>query len=370
MNRTDDSTFTMPLTLQAHQIAEQFRIQQSNPQRAKQVYLNTLAVQAVHHYLAWLGIATDLAAGDSWNPVMQSLADVADLVIPDRGKLECRPVLPQAQVCYVPAEVWSDRIGYVAVQFDPDLTEATLLGVVPAVQTSEVSLTALRSLDELLDYVNPQFVESVSDLNRTSAAADQSLAGGMTQLDRWLEGVIVAGWQAIEPFWAGQHPAWSMRGAELETSDLLLNSSPDLSLDLSPDLSPDLSSHLSPDPLLTPSFNLASAEADQFAATEINRAKPLVLGTEPTEAIILIVGVLPTGSHERVIWVRVAPTPGVDHLPTALEVLILDATGSVVMQAQSRQTEMIQLRFMGEVGEQFAVRLILAAEQVTEAFVI
>jgi len=45
MQFEEDDTFTMPLTLKAHQIANQFRQQQPNRQKAKQVYLNTLAVK-------------------------------------------------------------------------------------------------------------------------------------------------------------------------------------------------------------------------------------------------------------------------------------------------------------------------------------
>ncbi|NJL51498.1 MAG: DUF1822 family protein, partial [Hydrococcus sp. SU_1_0] len=63
----------MPLTLKAHQIANQFRQQQVNTQKGKQVYLNTLAVQVVSDYLNWFAIKTDLEASDSWNPVIQSL---------------------------------------------------------------------------------------------------------------------------------------------------------------------------------------------------------------------------------------------------------------------------------------------------------
>ena len=40
-------TFTVPLTQEAHQLAEKHRCQQHDPQKGKQVYLNTLAVYAV-----------------------------------------------------------------------------------------------------------------------------------------------------------------------------------------------------------------------------------------------------------------------------------------------------------------------------------
>jgi hypothetical protein len=51
--------FTVPLALEAHSRAEEFRRYQSNPGKAKQVYLNTLAVYAVHVYLQCRGFETD-----------------------------------------------------------------------------------------------------------------------------------------------------------------------------------------------------------------------------------------------------------------------------------------------------------------------
>src|SRR4028119_1342757 len=100
----DDLTFTVPLTLEAHRIAQQFHKHQSNPKKAKQVYLNTLAVYAVNFYLNCLGIETAHSASDSWNPAMRTLANIADLEVRDLGKLECRPVLPEAKICDVPPE--------------------------------------------------------------------------------------------------------------------------------------------------------------------------------------------------------------------------------------------------------------------------
>jgi hypothetical protein len=46
-NLSESLTFTVPLSSSAHHLAEQFCRQQSNQKKAKQVYLNTLAVSAV-----------------------------------------------------------------------------------------------------------------------------------------------------------------------------------------------------------------------------------------------------------------------------------------------------------------------------------
>lgn len=171
-------TFTVPLALEAHSRAEQFRRYQSNPHKAKQVYLNTLAVYAVNFYLQCRGFETDLEESASWNPVMQMLMDVGDLVVKNRGKLECRPVLPDADVVCVPAEVWEERIGYVVVQLNESLREATLLGFVEKVARSKLPLSQLRSLEELPGYLNK--------------------IKPLVNLSQWFEDIFEVGWQAVE----------------------------------------------------------------------------------------------------------------------------------------------------------------------------
>lgn len=191
-------TFTVPLALEAHSRAEEFRRYQSNPGKAKQVYLNTLAVYAVKVYLQCRGFETDLERSDSWNPAMQMLMDTADLLVKDHGKLECRPVLPEAEVVGVPPEVWEERMGYVAVQLSESLREATLLGFVQKVAKSEVPLNQLRSLAELPGYLHQ--IKSVVNLSQ------------------WFEDIFEAGWQAVESL-LGTEPtelAFNYRSASLE----------------------------------------------------------------------------------------------------------------------------------------------------------
>ncbi|WP_246162737.1 MULTISPECIES: DUF1822 family protein [Brasilonema] len=171
-------TFAVPLALSAHSRAEQFRRYQVNPQKAKQVYLNTLAVYAVNFYLQCRGFETDWETSDSCNPGMQMLMDVADLVVKNRGKLECRPVLPNTEVVCIPAEVWSERIGYVAVQLSESLREATLLGFVEKVTSFELPLSQLRSLEELPRHLN-QIRPAIN-------------------LSKWFENIFEVSWQALD----------------------------------------------------------------------------------------------------------------------------------------------------------------------------
>lgn len=295
-----DYSVIMPLTLEAHQFAQQFRQLHPHPQKAKRVYLNTLTVYAVHTYLKTLGIDSQLTAGDSWNPTLQALSDTADLVVQNQGKIECRPVLPGVETCAVPPEVWGDRLGYIAVQLDHDLREATLLGFVPAVQAEAIPLDQLRPLDELLIPLSQEQIH-VGD---------------------WLQGIFAAGWQALEELTLPQHLTWQFRG-------------------------------------------------DTTVASPVIRHKIVTIAqAHPASSVALILGIAPTQTTERDIWIRVCPTDQHTHLLPELEVKILDAAGVPVMQAQARDTEAIQLKFGGQPLEKFTVQMIWGAFERMETFVI
>lgn len=303
---------TMPLTLKAHHVANQFRAQQSNIQKAKQVYLNTLAVQVVQSYLTWFGIETDLTASDSWNPTLQSLSDTADLVIKGKGRVECRPVLPNDTRCHIPPEIWSDRIGYVAVQFNSELTEATLLGFVPHTTTAEVPLNQLRSLDDFLDLLS---------LPEQPEAIEQPIP-----LSQWLQGVVEAGWQTIDELLGLQQPTWSFRSGNQGL------------------------------PVHQPS---------------LQRGKLLQL-TPPSnqDPLALLIGLQPIAESMFDVWVTLCPTENRPHLPPDVELVVLDEFGVAVMHALSRQTEIIQLQFKGVLGEKFSIRVNSGTDSITEACVI
>jgi len=300
-------TFTMPIPLQMHHIAQQFRQQHPNRQKAKQIYLNTIAVQSVHTYLKWFGIETDLEASDSWNPTLQLLMDTADLTVKHQGKLECRPVLPNQEFCSVPSEVWHERIGYVAVQLNTELTEATLLGFLPRVQQVEVPLKSWQSLDQLLERLVHASVVTV-------------------QLSQWLQGTVEAGWQTLEALFHIPQVALVSRGIQAESGNM---------------------------------------------SSYTTRGKLLHLGPISDNAeVVLVVELFPTQTEELEITVKLCPRQDKTVLPTDLDVMILDEKGASVMQAQSRSTNMIQLKFLASLGERFSVKVISEITSMTEDFVV
>ncbi|MGB3514404.1 MAG: DUF1822 family protein [Microcoleaceae cyanobacterium] len=168
----------IPLGIEAHRFASKFAAEQTTNEKSKQVYLNTLAVYAAHRYLKWLGIETNLNQSDCWNPILRNKWNVADLVIPDIGKLECRPILPGEKTITLPPEVTENRIGYLAIQFSDRLEKVQLLGFTKAaVEVLEVN--HLLSLDNLIDAISHPPQKKVN-------------------LAAWFEGIFDEVWLPIE----------------------------------------------------------------------------------------------------------------------------------------------------------------------------
>jgi hypothetical protein len=199
MNSPTLSPITIHLDRLAHYYAGLFASQQATPQKGKQVYLNTLAVCAVNNYLKWLSVPTRLEQGDTWNAVLRSLFDTADLVIPQLGKLECRAILPEADTVTLPPEVISDRLGYVVVQVTECLTRVNLLGFLPPQNHEQlpqpIPLNRLQSLDRLIDKLHEQ---------------------PCVRLGQWFAGFFSPDWSALYAF----------RGATIESAPRNTSESP------------------------------------------------------------------------------------------------------------------------------------------------
>ena len=155
MLETETFNLGVPITTRGREYAKQFAAEQITTAKKTRVFLNTLAVYAVHEYLKITDIETNLEASDSWHPVMRQFHDVADLVIPNLGTLECRPVLPGETEIMLPPEVTEERIGYLLVGFNEELTEAKLLGFLPMFDPEdapeEIEIDELESLESFFD---------------------------------------------------------------------------------------------------------------------------------------------------------------------------------------------------------------------------
>jgi hypothetical protein len=320
MNRTMDTlTFNVSLSRIAHWQAEKFRSYQADIKKGKQVYLNTLSIYAVNSYLNSLGFQTELEKSFSWNPVHQTLMNTADLVVKDCGKLECRPILPNSTSVYIPEEVWSQRIGYIAVRLDPSLERANLLGFVPQVSCTNLPLEQLRSLTEF-----PEYLSSLDGANKGANSE-------RVRLSQWLEEAFEIGWQKVE---------------ELYPSQLALN--------------------------FRNLGQLANPE-NQEIPKEISRVKLLELGRDlQLKQIGLMVRILPKTEQEIDISVsvKVYPADRYSFLPQGLQVMVLDEREVAVMQAEANNTETVEFKFSGEPGEYFCVKLLWEGTSISEAFLI
>jgi Protein of unknown function (DUF1822) len=197
MNDTNISHFTITLDRSAHRSAANFSAKQTSPTKGRRVYLNTLAVSAVRQYLNCVcDLEIDLTHGYSWKPEFHSIMNVADLVIPNVGRIECISVLPDRTEVILSPETIEDRIGYVAVQFSENLSSVELLGFVAKSVGEAIHINQLQPLDDLLDLI---YVD------------------GLNNLSQFLNGILGIGWEPIESLIVDRnntisnHPEFALR---------------------------------------------------------------------------------------------------------------------------------------------------------------
>jgi hypothetical protein len=319
MNTTRPPCITVPLGGEAHRLARQFATEQIVLQKGKQVYLNTLAVQAVHSYLKWLQVETDLNQGDSWHPGLRALFNVADLVLPGIGKLECRPLLPGETVCSLPPEVTDNRIGYVVVQIDESLRAATVLGFTPMATVEELPIGQLQPLEDLLDRLT-QLTQPVT------ASRSVTSHNAPVNLSQWLQNRFELGWQALEA---------------------LLGISENLA------------------------FSFRSASALREGKASVKGAKLIDLGLQlGSQAVVLLMAI--TQETEQEVGIQVQLHPREAYLPPSLRLILLSESGETLQEVQSRRYDnYIQLKcFQGLPGESFNIQVAFGEISVTETFVI
>lgn len=197
----EDYTLPIIISQEGRDIATQFALRHPKGGKREQVYLNTLAVWGVHCYLEWMQIATELEASDSWNPITQLCANVADLQITGVGRLECRPVREEQQMVNIPPEVQIDRIGYVGVRIFNNLKIAEILGFVQTVTEEMLPLAQLQPIEGLLVYLNaPQRTEFQTPV----------------RLSLWLRDEWEGLWQSIS-----QQPALGLRSSSRSDEDFI-----------------------------------------------------------------------------------------------------------------------------------------------------
>ncbi len=342
MSKSLDKIYAMavplPITAEAHEQAEQFAAKQPSVAKARQVYANTLAVWAMNDYCQMLEIATDLVSSDSWNPAVQLMADVADLVLPGMGRLECRPTYAPSTTCAVPPETWALRVGYSVVELSEDLQTARLLGFTSNVTNETLALSDLKPPEELIDHLHsltPVPASLQTEANRSPLAT----------LSHWFDSIVDAsdnGWQTLEELLGtvSLTPAFSHRGPDPQSSEF---------------------DHQRP----------LSSQLTEETGASVHRGKLLNLAVRlGMQRVLLLIRLQSQTMDEIHISVQAYP---VDQpcLPPDLELLIIDGSGEVFMQAQARQADnYIQLQFTGKLGEPFTTQLKLEDIYHSEQFIV
>lgn len=317
-NLSELLTVTLPLNAEAYSLAEKFSLEHSQPHKAKEVYFNTLAVSAVQLYFRCMGIETNWEKSFSFNPLMQTLLDVADLEVIGFGKIECLTVMPTDNIVRIPLEVCLDRIAYVVVKIDEQSKRATLLGFSKTVPKSgELPLDNLQSLEDLLWLVSQPTVEVKQQIH----------------LSQWLKNIVDLGWETVESLLSPQQQtelAFRTYASQDSDADNLENSS-----------------------------------------LRVERGKLLYLDQDlQSEQVGLLVELIANSEDEIDIWVKVCPFGNCKYLPEELQLFVLDEMETVVMQANARNTENMQLNFSSTPGESFSVRLVLHDATFTEHFLV
>ena len=337
----------IPFNSADRQLAMAFAAEQSTPQKGMRIYLNTLAVLAVRRYLQYLHIATECTAGESWHPGLRALFDVADLVLPDLGKLECRPVLAGETAIALPPETATDRIGYVAVQFgdstDPaqpaQLNQAQILGFVPAPATvdpaseplTELQVANLQPLDALLEHLTQleatRTESPSSPLQTTQHSA--STTSTTVQLRQWLHNIFEPGWQAIESLLIPQTPGYAFRLAAAQRAKLIQ---------------------------LMPSAPIDSDVAIPETPVLYRVALALALKREERDRSSIHLQLHPLGDRSQ--------------LPPQIRLAILTETGEVFREIIARDNDtLLQYEIGVQPGEQFSVQVTLGDATATETFI-
>lgn len=317
------SLVTLPILSDSIRLAKQLAQQHLQPQQAERTYHNLVAVLAINQYLQMLGFSTDLSQCDCWNPFLRMTMDVADLEVVGYGRIECCPISPAimttpSPVCIVPADVEEERVGYIVVRIEGDLTTlepiVQLVGFTDTVTGEELPLSDLRSLSELPRYLY--------QLTHPSPV--------ISHLTNWFSQIVEVGWTSVDSLIGQSTPS------RYSTRDVgICNDRP-----------------------------------------QYRYGKTLILKTpEGAHAVALIVEIMKASEVNWVIELAVCPI--VDtvsesaFLPLGLEIMIVDQMGSAVMQAQARaENHRIELGIHAETGDRFQLKVQLDDTVVTESFLV
>ncbi|MBD2039445.1 DUF1822 family protein [Microcoleus sp. FACHB-672] len=372
---TSFSTFSIPLAPRDRYTAEQFAREQPTAEKATQVYCNTLAVLVVHYYLRMLDISVDLKTSYSWNAGCRLGADIADLYLPGKGRLECRPIPLGEATCAIPPEVWADRLGYILVEINESCEVGTILGFVQLAAPT-IFRSQLQPLDALLEILHstPTLVPSL----------------GFIRLNQWLHQVFDPGWQGFEEL-VYQQQAWAFRtrlakSVRTRQAESVSVWQPIEQLYSSQETAILQDEHFAPSDALSYLIQRTEDEEVRWKAAELlwdlAPENPLAGIRRVTDlrsqlagyAGALMVAILPKADQTFALLLRVYPLRYQSYLPAGLQLEVSgqDELGNPVKEnvIARESDDYIQLKLIAEPGDRFSVALKLDNARFEEHFMV
>ena len=162
-HKMKDNFTEFSLDPEIYNLALAYASEQANLENGQKVFYNTMTVWAVNHLLGWMEFETILDKDDDWTLAIEAVLDLADLMLPGIGKIQCCRICEGETEISVPVQ--NDRIAYIFVQIPDSLDKVKLLGFFPAADihgdTVKISVADLQPFDNLEDYLEGIELETV-----------------------------------------------------------------------------------------------------------------------------------------------------------------------------------------------------------------
>lgn len=321
--------FTVPLTSEAYYLAENFQKIHHSSQKAKQIYLNTLAIYAANFYCQFMGIETDWKNSDSFDWTNQVFLNIADLNLPNFGRLECCPILPNQNNLDIPVETREkDRLGYLIVEINEQKKQAVIkkfcqTDKLPRNQDN-VLVENLQPLDSFLDYIEQIEEASTDNSNRINL---EMVNEKVTSLTNWFENSFNHGWKSIEFLRKNyvnklQKRFFSLPSKQKEQKDT------------------------------------QTAYKTIKLCKDCSLAYVADIKLESTKEIDIMLRIYPNQEDQK-------------YLPSGLKLSVIDNLGDVFLETQTeKKDECLQIKFKGGQTKKFILKTELKGESIEEEFVI
>lgn len=367
----DIQLISIPLTRKDRNTAETFASEHSDKSKREQVYRNTLAVLAAQRYFDMLGIPSELESSDSWDAAKRQSQDVADLFVPEiQDRVECRPIRPDDDRCYIPRQVWQNRAGYLVVELNDRGLEGIIRGYVPEVSVERLPLSYLQPFDVLFERIA---AGPIARRSETTSA--------VTILSTW-RGIASLGWSRLRDMPPSAGLKWLNAGRSadkavqkavlnLYQSDSNLAALPSQQLENSPvEALSNLVNETQDDWVRWQAAELLQSIAPEHSAAAVIGAKDIGLYLAG-QTIALLVGTIAKPNGKTLVMARVYPMGDLVVLPSGLKLTGFTSAGETFFEVTSRKRDdYIQFLFTADLGDEFSIKVSLDTASVTESFLI